>query len=217
MALRAPTVSIISAGAMGAGLAKRLVDHGCRVLTCLDGRSSSSRDRANSAGMIHASLDEIASESDWLLSVLPPSEAEGFARSFLAAWTRCGGKNNDLCKNRDSGLVFVDCNAKSPNSALSLERIFYETGVGFVDASILGLPPYDDHDPSIYASANPSKESQEVLRRFEGLSDYGLKVKALYSNTEEEVGVGAASAVKMTYSGIMKGMVGLYMTNILCA
>ena len=67
-------VAVIAPGMMGAGVGKRLVDHGARVLTSLEGRSAETAARAKAAGMAAASDEEIAA-CDFILSILPPGDA----------------------------------------------------------------------------------------------------------------------------------------------
>src|SRR5215831_4501485 len=55
-----PIVAVIAPGMMGAAVGKRLVDHGVKVLTSLTGRSAETKARADSAGMVSASDEEIA-------------------------------------------------------------------------------------------------------------------------------------------------------------
>ncbi|TDL22647.1 hypothetical protein BD410DRAFT_770233 [Rickenella mellea] len=194
------TVTIVSAGAMGAALARLMTRNGCTVLTNLDGRSESTRRRAADAGMLDVSLDEIARRSDWIFSILPPAEARSFSLAILRAY------------DPDSGPVFVDCNAKNPETAKALSEPFKFTPIVFIDASIIGLPPNGDHIPTLYASARPS--DAKALNDFLALSRFGLRIKILEG---EGSGIGDASALKMSFSGIMKGMVALYTTIILSA
>ncbi|KAG1733544.1 hypothetical protein EDB19DRAFT_1830925 [Suillus lakei] len=69
------TIAVVSAGAMGSAIAKRLVHAGCTVYTNLDGRPSSAHQRALDAGMINVPLETLVSKSQWILSIVPPGEA----------------------------------------------------------------------------------------------------------------------------------------------
>src|SRR3954451_1175902 len=69
-----PSIAVIAPGAMGSAIAARLVEHGCKVLTSLDGRSEATRKRAAAAGMVGAGDGEIAN-ADIILSIVPPGEA----------------------------------------------------------------------------------------------------------------------------------------------
>ena len=76
-----PIVAIIAPGMMGAAVGKRLVDHGLKVLTSLQGRTEETRLRAQAAGMISGSDEEIAA-ADLILSILPPGDAVALAQRF---------------------------------------------------------------------------------------------------------------------------------------
>lgn len=178
--MSAPTISVIAAGAMGAGVAKRLTQFGCTVLTNLDGRSQSTRSRAADAGMQDVPFDELVKRSDWVLSILPPSEAFDLAQRVSKA-------------SGDRKFMFVDCNAINPESVKRIAKLFEGTSVGFVDAGITGIPPKENYNPTFYAAADDA----ELLDRFVSLSQYGLKISPLVG---DGAGVGAASALKMSYS-----------------
>src|SRR5262245_45511629 len=79
-----PVVAVIAPGMMGSAVGKRLADNGLKVLTSLKGRSADTAARAKSAGMQAASDEEIAA-SDFILSILPPSDAVGLAQRFAPA------------------------------------------------------------------------------------------------------------------------------------
>ncbi|KAF8550689.1 6-phosphogluconate dehydrogenase C-terminal domain-like protein [Imleria badia] len=79
------------------------------------------------------------------------------------------------------------------------------SGIKFIDAGTIAGPPKDGYDPTFYASV--AVDDRGVLDAFVALSKYGLK----------GAGVGDASALKMSYAGISKGMTGLYTTMILAA
>ena len=72
-------------------------------------------------------------------------------------------------------------------------------GVAFVDGGIIGGPPArapDGYSPAIYASAAPADSS--ALSAFVALKDFGgLRFTAVEG---EGAGVGAASALKMSYA-----------------
>ncbi|MBV9054569.1 MAG: NAD(P)-dependent oxidoreductase, partial [Hyphomicrobiales bacterium] len=176
---------------MGAAVAGRLVEHGIEVRTTLEGRSDASRKRAREAGMIEVSLDEIT-DTDILLSIVPPGKALTLAMA-LAPRFAAGRK----------GLVYVDCNAVSPRTVKTIGAAL--KSVDFVDAGIIGLPPRPgENGPTFYASG-------EAAGRFAELSRYGLSIKPLAGP------IGAASALKMSYAGITKGLSGLGAVMLLAA
>ena len=180
-----PTLAVVAAGAMGAAVARRLTSAGCTVLTNLEGRSQATRERAASAGMLDVPLPELAARSQWVLSILPPSDALAFATRY-----------RDIApKQSSSRIAFADCNAVSPETAKKIAALFVGSGIGFVDAGIIGGPPKEGYNPVFYASAAP--EDSALLDEFVELSNHGLKISPLRG---EGAGVGDASALKMSYA-----------------
>jgi 3-hydroxyisobutyrate dehydrogenase-like beta-hydroxyacid dehydrogenase len=186
-----PTIGVVAAGAMGSAVSRKLTSAGCKVLTNLDGRSEATRRRAHDAGMQDVSLLDMARRADWVLSILPPSDAFTFAETFLA-------DANRACAHGCRPLVFVDCNAVNPQTVKRIAGLFGGSEVKFVDAGIIGGPPSEGYDPTFYASADVKDVG--VLDEFTGLSKYGLKITPLKG---EGAGVGDASALKMSYAVCM--------------
>jgi 3-hydroxyisobutyrate dehydrogenase-like beta-hydroxyacid dehydrogenase len=175
-------VAIIAPGAMGAGVGKRLSEHGLAVITSLVGRSAETAARAGAAGMTPASDEEIA-RADFLLSILPPGDALALAQRFAPALTASNKKP-----------VFVDCNAVSPATVERIAAAIAPTGCPFVDAGIIGAPPRADYaGPTFYASGREAP-------CFAALDEFGLKIRVL------DGPLTAASALKMSYGGITKGI-----------
>lgn len=184
-----PQLAIIAAGEMGAAVAGRLTKAGCTVYTDLDGRSEATRGRAKEAGMHDAPLDDIVVKANWILSILPPRDAVSLAEKVRDAAAR------QSRQGRNDPLMFVDCNAVSPETVKRIAGVFAGAGINFIDASIIGQAPKDGYDPTFYASAAP--EDKHFLDSFAALSQYGLKISLL---TGEGAGVGDASALKMSYA-----------------
>lgn len=176
---------------MGAAVAHRFTKSGSTVLTTLAGRSPGTIERAKAAGMVDASLQEIAQRADWVLSILPPSAALAFAESFIDAY-RTGGVGSGSINRK---LAFVDCNAVSPETAKRVGRVFEGSAIRFLDAGIVGGPPTDNYDPAFYASADPA--DSDLLDAFVVLGKWGLRVVPLRG---EGAGIGDASALKMSYA-----------------
>src|ERR1044071_3281235 len=106
----ADTIGIIAMGEMGSGVARRLHERGATVITQLTGRTAASAARAERAGAIPVSTDdEFAAQADFILSIVPPGDAVALAQRLAPAIKRAGRQ-----------LVYVDCNAVSPQTA---ERI----------------------------------------------------------------------------------------------
>ena len=176
-----PVVAVIAPGMMGAGVGKRLVDNGVKVLTSLQGRSAETAARAEAAGMNAASDEEIAS-TDFILSILPPGDALALAERFRPA-----------LEISNSKPVYVDCNAINPQTVERVAAAIAPTDCPFVDAGIIGSPPKPgDAGPRLYASG-------PAAPRFATLRQYGLDIRVL------DGALAAASALKMSYAGITKG------------
>lgn len=193
-----PTVAIVAPGNMGAAVGRRLVEHGVTVLTILAGRSDASATRARAAGMTAVEPSRLG-EAELVLSILPPGEALGVAEQimgWIAATTVAAGRQKP---------VFVDCNAVSPETVGRIGALVSGAGVRFIDAAIIGLPPKaGERGPRFYASG-------PVAGLLGKLSQYGLDVRVL------EGPLGAASALKMCYAGINKGIAALAAAMILAA
>jgi putative dehydrogenase len=176
-------IGVIAQGMMGAGVGRRLHESGAEVRTLLTGRSPASAERAKTAGMVATANErELLSGADFFLSILPPGEAEPLARRLAPTLTAL-----------DRKPVYLDCNAVSPQTAISIGEVVTPTGAHFVDAGIIGGPPRQGYKgPAIYASG-------EHVREAVPLRDWGINLRAI------DGPIGAASAVKMSYAGITKG------------
>ena len=185
--------AVIAAGAMGAAVGCRLAGNGGRVLTLLDGRSASTRRRAEEAGMTGVDDERIAG-SDIILSIVPPAEAVALAERLAPALAHSSRKP-----------VFVDCNAVDVETVRRIAGTIQPSGARFADGAIIGPPPKPGEvGPTFYVSGVPAQDL-EVLRV------YGLVVRRI------DGPVGAASALKMSYAGITKGLTAIAATMVLAA
>lgn len=187
------SVAIIAAGAMGSAIAARLTEHGVRVITNLDGRSPASRSRASAAGM-EAVDDSALAQADILLSIVPPAEAPALARRLAPALNAAARKP-----------VYVDCNAVNVETVRDIAALVAVTGAPFLDAAIIGTPPKPGTaGPRIHLSG-------EGAAALLPLRDVGLDIRVMAA------GIGAASALKMSYAGINKGLTALAALMVLSA
>ena len=188
-----PTVAVIAAGAMGAAVGARLTQNGVTVLTSLAGRSHASAERARAAGMMPVTDGEVV-QADFVLSIVPPGEALPLAQRLASALQATNPKP-----------VYVDCNAVSPETVERIATVVTDTGCPFVDGGIIGGPPRAGYDgPKIYASGS-------AARRAETLGQFGLIIRPI------EGPIGAASALKMSYGGLTKGLTALGSALVLAA
>jgi L-threonate 2-dehydrogenase len=188
-----PTVAVVAQGAMGAGVGGRLVERGLHVITSLAGRSEASVKRAQAVGMVAAS-DQDCAQADFFLSICPPADALALAEKMAKL---IGPSNNKP--------IYVDCNAVSPPTKVRIGDVITKSGAPFVDVGIIGLPPQKDgSSPWLHASGPDAA-------RFAPIGDFGLNVNVI------EGPVGAASALKMSYAGITKGVTALGAMMMLAA
>jgi L-threonate 2-dehydrogenase len=177
-----PIVAIVAPGSMGAAVGARLAANGLEVVTALEGRSAASRERARAAGITVVPERRLA-EADLVLSIVPPGAALAFAERAVP-WLASAPRKP----------LFVDCNAVSPATVERIAERVAATGAPFVDAGIIGAPPREGRSgPHFYASGPHAA-------RFAALSSHGLTIRVL------DAPIGAASALKMSYAGITKGL-----------
>jgi len=188
------TVGIVSPGAMGSAIGRVLAGGGSRVVATLDGRSERSGRLARAAGIeLLPDLDAVVRESDVVLSVAPPDQAEAIAAAVAEAATRMGARP-----------VVADLNAISPGKARRLEQSLAGAGLELVDGSISGPPPRRAGTTRIYLSGASAATVADL--DFTGV-------------TVIRVGgqVGVASAVKMSTASVYKGTVALLAQALLTA
>lgn len=175
-------IAVIAPGMMGAGVAQRLRARGAEVAMTLAGRSAASAARATGMAL---KTDEaaLAGWAEVVLSIVPPGEALALARRLAP-----------VLRGR-AGVIYADCNAVSPTTVQAIAAAL--PGVAFADIGIIGGPPKgDDAGPRLYASG-------EAAARLAPLTGWGIDLRPI------EGGIGAASALKMSYAGITKGLTAL--------
>ncbi|MHB1317486.1 MAG: NAD(P)-dependent oxidoreductase [Anaerolineae bacterium] len=188
-------VGLLSPGDMGHAVGRVLVEHGLRVITCLEGRSARTRGLAAEAGIEDvASHRELVQQAQLILSIVVPAQA-------LAVAGRVAGAIR--AEDNGSNLTYADCNAIAPQTARQVEAIITEAGPRFVDAGIIGSPPGRGGRNRFYVSG----EHTEAMLALNGR---GLDVVDLRGEA------GQASGLKMCYAALTKGLTALY-TELLVA
>ncbi len=188
-----PQIAVIAAGGMGAAVGARLVERGVRVVTSLKDRSQASAERAKAAGMTPVEDAEIA-QAVYVLSIVPPKEALPLAER-LAPSLRAANKKP----------LYVDCNAVSPATVEKIAAVISATGCPFADGGIIGGPPRAGYDgPVFYVSGSEAK-------RLDVFNEFGLVFRPM------DGPIGAASALKMCYGGITKGLTAVGSAMVLAA
>jgi 3-hydroxyisobutyrate dehydrogenase-like beta-hydroxyacid dehydrogenase len=186
------TVAILSPGSMGAAIGARMVANGVRVVTTT-GRSEATEKRAMAAGIELIAASDLHAV-DFIFSIVPPDRAVENASTVAA-----------VVKGARKAPVFIDWNAIGVADVMKIDSILAGAGVPFVDGSIIGPPPaVDKPGPMLYASG----QSAAGLTR---LNDCGVRFGILAGP------IGAASALKLSYAGITKGLIALGSAMFLAA
>ena len=136
------TVAIMSPGDMGHAVGKVLSESGLDVITCTEGRSLRTRNLAENAGFRQvASLSELASQADLILSIMVPSRAMDFAKKISL-----------YMNSTTSPTFYADCNAVSPQTSQSISKVINNSGGVFIDGGIIGGAPTKGETPRFNVS-----------------------------------------------------------------
>jgi 3-hydroxyisobutyrate dehydrogenase-like beta-hydroxyacid dehydrogenase len=184
MALR--RIGILSIGEMGYHWARLIADRGGEVITCFNGRSEVTRKRAENAGARAVSMEKLVTDADLIVSVVVPFAAKRVASKVAKA----------LLKTGKEGALYLDANAISPMTAREIAELLAPARAVFVDGCIIGSATKMADKSVVYVSG-PEAE------RIKALGDLGFNVSALGPE------VAQASAFKVLYAGLTKGLQGL--------
>ncbi|NYB53008.1 MAG: NAD(P)-dependent oxidoreductase [Methanobacteriaceae archaeon] len=157
-------VGFLGFGEVASTLSEGLMLNGVEVLTCLEGRSQRSVDRAKSRGVrLCETFTELAESSDILLSAVVPAEAVNVAR-------KVGGHVKG---------VYVDLNNISPGT---VKEVFSHLETGrVVDAAIMGGIK-NGPKTSIIASGKHAET-------FAQLNQYGMNIEVIGTETGQASGL----------------------------
>ncbi|HEX5022707.1 MAG TPA: NAD(P)-binding domain-containing protein [Candidatus Binatia bacterium] len=181
-------IGILSIGEMGFHWAKLLKSHGVEVLTFDRDRGEVSRKRGENAGVKSVpSMAELVQSSELIVSIVVPSAAMPVATNVADAVNKSGRKN----------LLFLDANAISPMTADEIAALLDPAGVDFVDGCIIGSAAKMGKGTIVYVSGQQAS-------RLKALESFNIPVKVLGPNTNQ------ASAFKVVYAGLTKGLQGLF-------
>ena len=183
---RQPTIAVLYPGELGAGLGALLKSRGARVVTTVAGRGERTVGRCRDAGIVVLdSLADVARESDFVISLVPPAAAEEQAAHYLATAAR-------------PGALYIDCNSVGPQLARLLAARFTAAGRAFVDAAINGLAKNLTTSATLFLSGARAADVEQLV------SD-AMRVRNLGPEP------GRASAMKMLLAGLSKGICALYL------
>ena len=181
-------IGLMSIGEMGFHWAKLLKAHGLEVLTYDKDRAEVSRKRGENAGVKSvASMSDLVSEAELIVSIVVPSAAIDVAKKVAEA----------VKTARRKDLIFLDANAISPMTAEEIGKNLEPAGVNFIDGCIIGSAARMGKGTIVYVSG-PEANRMQALEKF------NIPVKVLGASTNQ------ASAFKVVYAGLTKGLQGLF-------
>jgi 3-hydroxyisobutyrate dehydrogenase-like beta-hydroxyacid dehydrogenase len=182
------TVGILHCGDMGSAFGRLLRKRGMRVITTCEGRSHATEERARSSGIeILPTLSDVATQSDFVFSLVLPSAAVEVARQYV---------NCSRTRRQDS--IFVDANSIGMEAVEQIDQVMAEHNIPLVDAAINGVS-HRLEDLGMLHLSGPTAGSVEAICR--GL----LRVNCLGTR------IGSASRLKLLMSGMAKGLVALFL------
>ncbi len=188
-------IGILSIGEMGYHWAKILTGRGVDVLTYANDRSEVTRKRAGNVGVrCVPSLRQLVQDAELIVSIVVPSAAKRVATKVAKAAAKSGREN----------LLYLDANAISPMTADEIGKTLEPSRVSFVDGCIIGSATKMDKGAVVYVSGPQASRIQE-------LGSYGFSVKVLGPT------IAQASAFKVVYAGLTKGLQGLFVELLLGA
>lgn len=181
-------IGIMSIGEMGFHWAKLLKSHGVEVLTYDQDRGDVSRKRGQNAGVKSLpSMADLVRQADLIVSIVVPSAAVRVASKVAEAVIMTGRKD----------LPFLDANAISPMTADEISKVLHPAGVDFIDGCIIGSAARMGKGTIVYVSG-PRAQQMQILEQFD------IPVKVLGPGSNQ------ASAFKVVYAGLTKGLQGLF-------
>ncbi len=189
------TVAILSPGEMGSAVGGSLAEYGFTVITTLEGRGESTRERAHTSGIQDGgSLKDIVAAADIVLSILPPEHALAQAKAAANSMMETG-----------KAPPYADCNAVAPETAVTIGQIIADAGAKCIDSGIVGSPPGGTRPQPRFYVSGPGAPAMDA---FDGK---GIDVR----QCGHEIGRG--SSVKMAYAGITKGTSALHAAMLIAA
>jgi 3-hydroxyisobutyrate dehydrogenase-like beta-hydroxyacid dehydrogenase len=188
-------IGILSIGEMGFHWAKLLKSQGVEVLTYDKDRGEVSRKRGENAGVKSLpSMTRLVDDAELIVSIVVPSAAKRVAAKVAKAVAKSGRKE----------LLYLDANAISPMTADAIAAVLKPAGVSFMDGCIIGSAARMGKGTIVYVSG---PEAQ----RLQALEAFGIPIRVLGPNTSQ------ASAFKVVYAGLTKGLQGLFVELLMGA
>ena len=192
--MKIENVGVMSPGDMGQAVALQLKQKGFNVCTALDKRSARSKTLAREAGLTDVgSIGKLTETCEVILSIMNPGAALDFAGELAQALGV--SRRKPLC---------VDCNAIAPGTLQQINAKITAAGGRCADAGIIGPPPRGNAKTSLYVSGPGARELEQ-------LATPQITVRVLSER------LGDASAIKMCYAAMNKGMIALVLELLIAA
>jgi 3-hydroxyisobutyrate dehydrogenase-like beta-hydroxyacid dehydrogenase len=173
---------------MGSALAGVLGRQGCRVVTCLAGRSERTHSAAEALGVIALSgLDDVMAQSSLVVSLVPPAAALMVARAVAEAADRTGVRP-----------LFVDANSVSPATMAAVGATVAAAGLTCVDGAFVGSSAKLGAETTLYLSGPQANQVSSFLGS-------AIRVKVIGDD------LGVASGFKLSFACFNKGLVALFL------
>lgn len=187
-------IGVMSPGDMGQAIALQLKRKGFHVCTALDQRSDRSRALAREAGLTDlGSIARLTEQCELILSIMNPAAALDFAGDVARALSANGRRP-----------LLIDCNAVSPNTMRRINEVVSAAGGRCADGGIIGAPPRGEAKARLYVSGPEGRELEQ-------LATPQLTVCVLSDR------IGDASALKMCYAAMTKGVTALMLELLIAA
>ena len=192
--MKIENIGVMSPGDMGQAVALQLKQNGFNVCTALDKRSARSKTLAREAGLTDlGSLAKLVETCDVILSIMNPGAALDFAGELAHALRASHRK--PLC---------LDCNAIAPGTLQAINAKITAAGGRCLDAGIIGPPPRGNAKMWLYVSGAEARELEQ-------LATSQITVRVLSER------LGDASAIKMCYAAMNKGMIAMILELLIAA
>ncbi len=188
-----PAIGFIGFGEAAFHMASGLTDAGIASIRAFDiSTAPLIRQRAENSGtQLVGSPAGLAASADILISAVTSSSALDAARQTLP--------------HIEARHVYLDINSVSPDLKQEIDELIRAAGATFVEAAVMApVPPYKHRVPMLLGGAGAA-----ALR--ETLSPFGMRFEVV-SET-----IGAAAAVKMCRSIVVKGLEALLFECVLGA
>ena len=192
--MKITNIGVMSPGDMGQAVAQQLKQHGYHVYTALDRRSARSKTLAREAGLTDVgTIAQLTEQCEVILSIMNPGAALEFSGEVAQA----------LRANQRQPL-FVDCNAIAPVTMQAVNANIVAAGGRCADGGIIGPPPRGAAKISLYVSGPEARELEQ-------LATPQVSVVVLSER------IGDASAIKICYGAMNKGVVALALEVLIAA